>query len=66
VQLKHIDSKTSMKQLMGFATQGIEVLPGNSEIVHHVLVYQDTSSVPDSLDALTPELGYEGIGGFWF
>lgn len=42
---------------------GIEVIPGNPEIVHHVLVYQDTSSVGDSLDALTPEPGYDGLGG---
>ena len=42
---------------------GIEVIPGNPEIVHHVLIYQDTSSVADSLDALTPEPGYNGLGG---
>ena len=42
---------------------GIEVIPGNPEIVHHVLVFQDTSSIPLQLDAQTSEPGYPGFGG---
>jgi hypothetical protein len=42
---------------------GIEVLPGNPEIVHHVLVFQDTSSIPVQLDARDAEPGYAGFGG---
>ena len=41
----------------------IEVVPGNPEIVHHVLVFQDTSSVPMQLDAQSPGPGYPGFGG---
>ena len=42
---------------------GIEVVPGNPEIVHHVLVFQDTSSIPLQLDAESPGPGYPGFGG---
>lgn len=43
----------------------MEVLPGNPEIVHHVLIYEDTSSTHDAqqLDASTPEPGYTNFGG---
>jgi hypothetical protein len=41
----------------------IEVVPGNPEIVHHVLVFQDTSSIPLQLDAESPQPGYPGFGG---
>lgn len=41
----------------------IEVVPGNPEIVHHVLVFQDTSSIPLQLDAQSPGPGYPGFGG---
>lgn len=41
----------------------IEVMPGNPEIVHHVLVFQDTSSIPLKLDAESPGPGYPGFGG---
>ncbi|MFM8455935.1 MAG: hypothetical protein ACKOAK_04140, partial [Ignavibacteria bacterium] len=41
----------------------IEVVPGNPEIVHHVLVFQDTSSIPLQLDAASPGPGYPGFGG---
>lgn len=41
----------------------IEVVPGNPEIVHHVLVFQDTSSIPLKLDAESPGPGYPGFGG---
>jgi mono/diheme cytochrome c family protein len=43
----------------------IEVIPGNAEIVHHVLIYEDTSSTHDAAakDAGTIEPGYLGFGG---
>lgn len=42
---------------------GIEIVPGNPEIVHHVLVFADTSIIPVQLDAKDPEPGYIGFGG---
>ncbi len=42
---------------------GFEVLPGNRAIVHHVLVYQDTSNAALQLDAASPGPGYPGFGG---
>lgn len=41
----------------------IEVLPGNRSIVHHVLVFQDQSSLPALLDANDPGPGYTNFGG---
>lgn len=40
-----------------------EAIPGNREIVHHVLVYADTSGVCANLDAQTPGPGYVSFGG---
>lgn len=42
---------------------GIELLPGNPSIVHHVLVYEDTTGQASALDAATPEPGYTSFGG---
>jgi len=42
---------------------GFEVLPGNRSIVHHVLVYEDTSNAALQLDAASPGPGYPGFGG---
>lgn len=41
----------------------IEVVPGNREAVHHVLMYQDVSATPLSLDAADPGPGYTSFGG---
>lgn len=41
----------------------IEVLPGNSDIVHHVLIYQDTTNKPTNLDNADPDTGYTSFGG---
>jgi len=41
----------------------IEGLPGNRSIVHHVLVYEDTTNVPATLDAGDPGPGYTNFGG---
>ena len=40
----------------------IEVIPGNRQAVHHVLVFQDPSGDAAALDAATPEPGYESFG----
>jgi hypothetical protein len=42
---------------------GLEVVPGNTEMVHHVLVFQDNSGEAAELDAATIEPGYESFGG---
>jgi hypothetical protein len=51
----------------GLATQKylteIEALPGNRSIVHHILIYEDTSNVPALLDAADPGPGYTEFGG---
>lgn len=41
----------------------IEVIPGNSKVVHHVLVFHDTSSTPVKLDKADPKPGYLSFGG---
>lgn len=42
---------------------GFEAIPGNNAIVHHVLVYSDTTGACASLDAATPGPGYPNFGG---
>ncbi len=42
---------------------GIEVVPGNKRAVHHVLLYEDDSNIPISLDNADPEIGYQCFGG---
>jgi len=41
----------------------LEVVPGNREAVHHVLLYQDVSTTPGILDAADPGPGYTSFGG---
>jgi hypothetical protein len=41
----------------------IEVVPSNRAIVHHALIFQDTSSLPMQLDANDPGPGYTAFGG---
>jgi len=40
----------------------IEVVPGNREAVHHVLVYQDVTATPAALDAAATGPGYTSFG----
>jgi len=40
-----------------------EAVPGNRAIVHHVLVYTDTTGVCAHLDSLSPGPGYPNFGG---
>ncbi|MCB9182311.1 MAG: hypothetical protein H6591_00215 [Flavobacteriales bacterium] len=42
---------------------GLEVIPGNTAMVHHVLVYQDTSGQARVLDDDDIEPGYTSFGG---
>lgn len=41
----------------------LEVIPGNREVVHHVLVYQDTTGQAQALDEADPAVGYTSFGG---
>ncbi len=41
----------------------MEVVPGNPNIVHHVLSYYDTANTTVNLDNLDPEPGYTSFGG---
>ncbi len=40
----------------------IEIVPGNYKRVHHVLLFQDSTSVPFTLDAADPDPGYTSGG----
>ncbi|MFN8277261.1 MAG: T9SS type A sorting domain-containing protein [Chitinophagales bacterium] len=40
----------------------LEVRPGNKRVVHHTLIWQDTSGQAAAADAATPEYGYESGG----
>ncbi len=42
---------------------GYEFIPGNSEHVHHSLIYVDTGQAIINLDNATPGPGYPGFGG---
>jgi hypothetical protein len=42
---------------------GFEVIPGNRQVVHHVLVFADTSNICLQKDANDPLPGYTNFGG---
>ncbi len=42
---------------------GLEAIPGDRSIVHHILIYSDTSATPLQLDAADPDPGYTNFGG---
>ncbi len=44
--------------------KAIEFRPGNTEIVHHALMFEDLEGVAAQTDATTPEYGFQGFGGF--
>lgn len=44
--------------------KAMELRPGNKQIVHHALVFEDTSGKARENDAATPEYGFDGFGGF--
>jgi hypothetical protein len=41
----------------------LEVRPGNKKIVHHTLIWEDTTGQAAAADAATPEYGYAGSNG---
>ncbi len=44
--------------------KAVEFRPGNTKIVHHALIFEDTEGIARETDASTPEYGFEGFGGF--
>ncbi|HWB63930.1 MAG TPA: hypothetical protein VG603_10495, partial [Chitinophagales bacterium] len=40
----------------------MEIIPGNPEIVHHVLIFEDTTGTCHRLDSLSPGPGYLSFG----
>lgn len=44
--------------------KALEMRPGNSQIVHHALFFEDTKGAARARDEATPEYGFEGFGGF--
>ncbi|HLF62565.1 MAG TPA: hypothetical protein VI603_02380 [Saprospiraceae bacterium] len=42
---------------------GIEIVPGNKNIVHHVILYEDATDVVLGLDEADPLPGYQCFGG---
>jgi hypothetical protein len=44
--------------------KAMEFRPGNSKIVHHALLFEDTEGIAQSNDAATPEYGFDGFGSF--
>ncbi len=42
---------------------GIEIVPGNKNIVHHAQVFYDTTGITSTLDAADPDPGYTSAGG---
>ncbi|HQR09596.1 MAG TPA: redoxin family protein [Gemmatales bacterium] len=43
---------------------GFEVMPGNKKVVHHVILFIDTSGYSEVLDAKDPGPGYSTVAGF--
>lgn len=43
--------------------RGLEAIPSNHEVVHHILIYEDTTGQAKILDNQTPEPGYVNFGG---
>jgi hypothetical protein len=43
--------------------RAFEAVPGNPAMVHHVLVYSDTTGICPHLDSLSPGPGYPNFGG---
>lgn len=64
---ENIDHYRCFVMPSGAATQKFiseyEFIPGNRGIVHHVLIFYDTSGECKALDNADPKTGYEGFGG---
>jgi len=44
--------------------KAVEFRAGNTRIVHHALIFEDTEGIAAQTDAETPEYGFESFGGF--
>ncbi len=44
--------------------ENFEILPGNTAVVHHVILFIDTTGKARELDAADPLPGYASLGGF--
>lgn len=44
--------------------KAVEFRPGNRQIVHHSLVFEDTKGIARAQDEKTEEYGYQGFGSF--
>lgn len=44
--------------------KAMEFRPGNTQIVHHALLFEDVTGVAAQRDAFTPEYGFNGFGSF--
>lgn len=44
--------------------KAIEFRPGNKQVVHHALIFEDESGRAAANDAATPEYGFDGFGSF--
>lgn len=42
---------------------GMEIIPGNRNIVHHAQIFYDTTGATSTLDAADPDPGYTSAGG---
>lgn len=49
--------------IQGKYVTAFEVIPGNPMIVHHVLIFQDSTNAPATSDASDPGPGYTNAGG---
>lgn len=47
----------------GYYVTAYEVIPGTPQIVHHVLIFHDSTNVPAQKDAADPGPGYTNVGG---
>ena len=44
--------------------RGLEAIPGNHQVVHHILIYEDITGQAQTLDEQTPDVpGYVNFGG---
>ena len=53
-----IPSNTSVDRYLN----EVEFIPGNNAVVHHIILFQDTSSVSNNLDVADPEPGFASNG----
>jgi len=44
--------------------KAVEFRAGNTKIVHHALIFEDTEGIAAATDAMTPGYGFESFGGF--